>query len=48
MKEECPSCQGEMKGCYEVNDEYVCEDCFQDAVSRAEYYYESAKEEGRI
>lgn len=36
------------KGCNKVNDEYACDDCYQNMVDRAEWAYESAKEEGLV
>lgn len=47
-KNTCESCGKETEEAYELEDEYVCGSCYQDAVSRAEYAYESAKEEGLI
>ncbi len=44
----CDWCNDESKDAYRVEDEMVCESCYQDAVSRAEYAYESAREEGRL
>lgn len=44
----CDICQLEVhktSELYNVNDESLCEECFNEAVSRAEYYDESLREE---
>ena len=38
---QCDQCEKETKDLYGVNDEALCEDCFNDAITRAEYLYES-------
>lgn len=35
-------------GPYEMNDEYGCGDCYQNAVDRADWQAENAWEEGRV
>lgn len=48
---ECDVCQIKVEKAsdlYFVNDEALCQDCFNDAVSRAEYFYEMAREDGII
>ena len=44
----CDFCGKKTDEAFELNDEMACEDCYQDAVSRAEYAYESGREEGLI
>jgi len=41
----CEVCDRKVKADYELdNGEYCCKDCYDDAVARAEYAYESMKE----
>lgn len=48
-KNYCEQCEKETKEANELEDgSYVCNSCYQDAVSRMEYAYESAREEGLI
>ena len=43
----CTCCDKEIKGeVYNLNDEPVCESCFNDAIDRAEMAYESQREDG--
>lgn len=48
MKYTCDQCEKSTDKIFTINDEGFCEDCFNDAISRAEYLWESAKEEGRL
>jgi hypothetical protein len=41
----CDQCEKETKTLFGVVDEALCEDCFNDAVTRAEYAYESWRED---
>lgn len=41
----CDKCGEETKEAYRLGDDTVCEKCFQDAVSEAEYAYDSMLED---
>jgi len=45
---ECDICQLTTEKLYNVNDEALCSDCFNEAVSQAEYYFEMQREEAII
>ena len=40
----CDRCEGVADNPYRVDDEMLCADCFDEAVSRAEYAYEAYRE----
>jgi reverse gyrase len=44
MNNTCDKCGGKIKEAYELEDDMVCEKCYQDAISVAEYAYESYRE----
>ena len=44
----CDQCGKLDKKCFRLEDDAVCEDCYEGAISRAEYAYESAREEGLV
>lgn len=44
----CDNKETDNGGPYEMNDEYACGDCYQNAVERAKWMYESARDEGLI
>lgn len=45
---QCDFCDNMTDGKYSYEDQTYCESCFNDAISRAEYAYESARDEGII
>lgn len=46
----CEICENKTKKLFKIypNEEVVCEDCFTDAVGRAEANYDSMREEGLV